>query len=59
MDLETLIKLNDKYLDKLIGMTGKGITTGESDPITIHVTAVKIRELYNELKGEIKSQIKN
>lgn len=52
MNLENIIRLNDMYLDKLITMTGKGITTGESDPITMHVTAVKIRELCNELKSE-------
>lgn len=52
--IENLIRLNDMYLSKLTELTGAAVKKDIIDPVSVHVTATKLTEVFSDLKTELK-----
>lgn len=51
--IANLVRLNELYLAKLTELSGAAVSKDDVDPVSIHVTATKLTELFGELKREL------
>ena len=52
LGIEQLFRLQDMFMSRLLELSRKAIVTKDFDAVSIHVNAVKLKELQNQIKAK-------